>query len=71
MTTVAQMIEALQNFPADAEVECMKEVTRGFNTYNAMKPVDVNFTWVDYTSAALRVKYPHMAGKTLIFIDAI
>ena len=71
MTTVAQMIEALQKFPPDAEVECMKEVTRGFDTYNAMKPVDLDFTVIDYTSDADRIKYPNMAGKTLILIDAV
>lgn len=40
-TTVAQMIEWMKTMPQDAEVECGVEVTRGYETYMRMKPVDI------------------------------
>ena len=69
MTTVAQMIEWLKTLPQDAEVECGVEVTKGYDTWMAMKPVDISACDVlSYTSAEDRAKYPAMAGKTLVMI---
>jgi hypothetical protein len=69
MTTVAQMIEWMKTLPQDAEVECGVEVTKGWETYMEMRPVDIfECDVLDYTSAADREKWPAMAGKTLIMI---
>ena len=69
MTTVAQMIEWMKTLPQDAEVECGVEVTKGYDTWMAMKPVDISDCCViDYTSEEDRAKYPAMAGKTLVMI---
>lgn len=70
-TTVREMIAFFQTMNPDAEVECGKEVTKGYDTYMSMEPVDIgDCTVCDYTSEADRVKYPHMAGKTIVFIKA-
>ncbi len=69
MTTVAQMIEWLKTLPQDAEVECGVEVTKGYGTWMEMKSVDIEACDVlDYTSEEDRVKYPAMAGKTVVMI---
>ena len=69
MTTVAQMIEWMQTLPQDAEVECGVEVTKSYETYMSMKPVDIEACDVlDYTSEEDREKYPNMAGKTIVMI---
>jgi len=69
MTTVAQMIEWLKTLPQDAEVECGVEVTKGYDTWMEMKSVDIEACDVlDYTSEEDRVKYPAMAGKTVVMI---
>lgn len=69
MTTVAQMIEWMKTLPQDATVECGVEVTKGYDTWMEMKPVDISACDVlDYTSEADRVKYPAMAGKTVVMI---
>jgi len=69
VTTVAQMIEWMKTLPQDAEVECGVEVTKGYETYMSMEPVDISGCDVlDYTSAEAREKYPVMAGRTLIMI---
>lgn len=69
MTTVAQMIEWMKTLPPDAEVECGVEVTKGHDTYMAMKPVCIpSCDVLDYTSEEDRVKYPAMAGRTLVLI---
>lgn len=72
MATVAQMIEFFKTMPQDAEVECGVEVSRGYETYMGMSPVDIDgFSVYDYTSEEDRVKYPKMAGKTIIFINGV
>ncbi len=69
MTTVAQMIEWLKTLPQDAEVECGVEVTKGYGTWMEMKSVDIEACDVlEYTSEEDRVKYPAMAGKTVVMI---
>ena len=70
MTTVAQMIEWMKTLPQDAEVECGVEVTKGYETYMNMGPVNIEEACyvIDYTSEADRAKYPNMAGKTFIMI---
>jgi len=69
MTTVAQMIEWMKTLPQDAEVECGVEVTKGYETYMSMEPVDIEAcNVVDYTSEADRAEYPTMAGKVLVMI---
>ena len=69
MATVAQMIEWMKTLPQDAEVECGVEVTRGYQTFMSMEPVDIEACDVlDYTSKEDRAKYPTMAGKTLVMI---
>ena len=69
MTTVAQMIEWMKTLPQDAEVECGVENTTGYATYMSMEPVDIEACDVlHYTSEEDRVKYPYMAGKTLVMI---
>lgn len=70
-TTVREMIAFFQTMDPDAEVECGKEVTRGYDTYMTMEPVDIEDCIVsDYTSEADRIKYPHMAGRKIISIHA-
>lgn len=70
MTTVAQMIEFFKTMPQDAEVECRVECNGSYSVYTEMRPVDINdFTVIDYTSEEDRVKYPNMAGKTIIMIN--
>ena len=69
MTTVAQMIEWMKTLPQDAEVECGVEVTGNFYAWMEMKSVDIEACDVlDYTSEEDRVKYPAMAGKTVVMI---
>ena len=69
MATVAQMIEWMKTLPQDAEVECGVEVTKGYNTYMSMEPVDIEACDVlDYSSPENRRKYPAMAGKTFVMI---
>lgn len=69
MTTIAEMIAWMKTLPQDAEVECGVEVTKGYDTWMAMKPVDIQACDVfDYTSEQDRAKYPAMAGKTLVMI---
>ena len=69
MTTVAQMIEWMKTLPQDAIVECGVEVTKGYETYMSMEPVDIEACDVlNYTSEADRAKYPTMAGKVLVMI---
>jgi hypothetical protein len=69
MTTVKQMIEWMSTLPQDAEVECGVEVTKGYDTWMAMRPVDISDCHViDYTSEEDRAKYPAMVGKTLVMI---
>jgi hypothetical protein len=63
------MIEWMKTLPQDAEVECGVEVTKSYETYMSMEPVDIEACDVlDYTSPADREKYPAMAGKTLVMI---
>ena len=70
MTTVAQMIEFFKTMPQDAEVECRVECSGSYERYTEMRPVDIDdFTVIDYTSEEDRVKYPKMAGKTIIMIN--
>ena len=70
MTTVAQMIEFFKTMPQDAEVECRVERSDSYAIYTEMRPVDIDdFTVIDYTSEEDRVKYPKMAGKTIIMIN--
>lgn len=72
MTTVAQMIEFFKTMPQDAEVECMVECRGSYEVYTAMRAVDINdFGVFDYTSEEDRVKYPNMAGKTIIMINGV
>jgi hypothetical protein len=67
MTTVAQMIEWMKTLPQDAEVECGVEVTKGYDTWMEMKPVDISACDVlDYTSTTDRAKYPAMAGRVVV-----
>jgi hypothetical protein len=55
MATVAEMMEFLSKFPPDAIVECRKEVTRGYQTYTVVEPVDIKSCSVcDYTSSHKR-----------------
>lgn len=69
MATVAQMIEWMKTLPQDAEVECGVEVTKGYDTWMEMKPVDISACDVlDYTSEADRAQFPTMAGRTLVMI---
>ena len=69
MTTVAEMIEWMKTLPQDATVECGVEVTKGYDTWMEMKPVDISACDVfDYTSEEDRARYPHMAGRTLVMI---
>jgi hypothetical protein len=68
MTTVAQLIEKLKTLPQEAEVECGKEVTRGYDTYMEHAPVDLDDMYAyDYSD---RVKYPQMNGRIIVNIDA-
>ena len=69
MTTVAQMIEWMKTLPQDAEVECGVEVTKSYETFMSMKPVDIEACDVfDYTSEADREMYPSLAGKIFVRI---
>lgn len=69
MTTVAQMIEWMKTIPQDAEVRCGVEVTKGYDTWMEMKPVDIESCDVfDYTSEQDRVNYPKMAGMCIVHI---
>ena len=69
MTTVAQMIEWMKTLPQDAEVECGVEVTKGYQTYKSMEPVDIEACYVfDYTSDWDCAHYPAMAGKVIVQI---
>lgn len=69
MTTVAEMIEWMKTLPQDATVECGVEVTKGYDTWMEMKPVDISACDVlDYTSEADRARFPTMAGRTLVMI---
>jgi hypothetical protein len=69
MTTVAEMIEWMKTLPQDAEVECGVEVTKSYDTWMEMRPVQISdCDLFDYTSEEDRVKYPRMAGKCLVMI---
>lgn len=72
MTTVAELIVKLQTLPADAEVECLREYIKGWDTITEMAPVDLEWmTILDYTSEADRAKYPTMAGRVIVRIEAV
>lgn len=71
MTTAAQMIAYFQSMDPDTEVECGKEVTSGYSTYMTMAAVDIDScVQYDYTSESDRAKYPHMAGRRIVSIQA-
>lgn len=70
MTTVAQMIEWLKTLPSEAEVECGVEMTGGYSTYMVYRDVDIeSCTVMDYTGFEYD-KYPHVAGKIIVRIEA-
>ena len=71
MTTVAQMIEWLNTFPQDAEVECtLGSSTTGLVTTVSTGPVDIeSCVVVDFTSERDRREFPDKAGKTFVFIS--
>lgn len=72
MTTVAQLIEALQKLPPEAEIECGKEVRAAFDSYMKFVPVDVeDFTVCDYRDEDDRLKYPNMFGKVIVMINGV
>lgn len=65
-TTVAQMIEWLKTLPQDAEVECGVEVTCGYSTAMAMRPVDFECSSVlDYSGPEYE-KYRYIRGKKIV-----
>lgn len=65
-TTVAQLIAKLQEFPMDAEVECMVEYSRGYETSTTFAAVDLQeMTYFDYTEDD---KYPLMKGVKIVQI---
>jgi len=69
MTTVAQMIEWMKTLPQDAEVECGVEVSKGYDTWMEMKPVDIEqCDLFDYSSEEEWEKYPRMAGRVIVRI---
>ena len=71
MTTVAQLIAKLQFLPQDAEIECGKEDRTSYESVMVYAPVDLDdFIICDYTSEADKAKYPHMAGKVIVLINA-
>jgi len=71
MTTVAQLIAKLKEYPADAEVECLQEVTCSYDKWVEFFPVDLDdFDVLDYSSIVDRTKYPQMAGKIIIRLNA-
>jgi uncharacterized protein YciU (UPF0263 family) len=70
MTTVAQMIEWMKTLPKDAQVECGVEVSKGYDTWMEMKPVNIEgCDIIAFTSKEDRIKYPNMAGKTIVMIQ--
>lgn len=71
MTTVAQLIAKLQTLPQDAEVECNVEKWDGYATYVTTKSVDIEYTCVaDYSDTAKYPHlYPHLGGKTVVYLD--
>jgi len=42
MTTVAELIEILKNYPQDATVRCVEEVTKSYGTCCDWKTLDKN-----------------------------
>jgi hypothetical protein len=69
MTTVAQMIEWMKTIPQDAEVKCGVEVTKGYDTWMAMKPVDIECCNVfDYSDEESRKMFPEMGGRVVVMI---
>lgn len=70
MTTVAQMIEWLNTFPQDAEVECtLSGTTEGLLATESTGPVDIeSCVVVDFTDEWSRREFPNQAGKTILFI---
>lgn len=65
MATVAQMIEWLKTLPQDAQVECGVEVTKGYDTYMAMRPVNIEYSDVfDYTGE--QYKDSIVFGKVIV-----
>lgn len=72
MATVTQMIEWLNTLPQDAEVECGVEVTKNYNTWMSMRPVEIDACDVfDYTSEQDRQQYPNMAGKIVVQLRSV
>ena len=68
MTTVAEMIEWMKTLPQDATVECGVEVTKGYDTWMEMRPVNTDYCDVfDYKDEAYK-DYPHIYGKVIVNI---
>lgn len=66
MATVAQMIEWMKTLPQDAQVECGVEVTKGYDTYMAMRPINIEYSDVfDYKDEIYK-DYPHVYGKVIV-----
>lgn len=69
MTTVAQMIDWLKTLPQDAEVECGKEVTVGYQTYMLHREVVLEGCYVfDYTDP--KWADSPVAGKVIVQLNA-
>ena len=70
--TVADLIAALLKLPQDAKVKCRREYDCGYAMSTEYAPVDIEYGVVlfDYTDDESRAKYPTMAGKKFVCIDA-
>lgn len=68
--TVADLVAALLKLPQDAEVECKKDVSCGYDNYTEFRAVDIEYgiTLFDYTDP----KYAGRAvfGRKFVQIEA-
>jgi len=70
-TTASQLIKWLQTLPQDAEIEVGDERSNGSERWMEMRPLHIeSCTVISYTSPEDRVKYPLMAGRTLVMLCA-
>lgn len=72
MSTVAELIEALQKLPQDAIVEVGKEVSvmGGYATIMEHHPVDLEDIDVHDFTDSYPIRYPLTAGKIIVCLNA-
>lgn len=70
MTTVAQLIERLKQFPPDAEVESLAEICRFHEIVSEWRPVDIDKIRMASFDTPMWADNKHLFGRKIVFIFA-